>query len=147
MINGLHHVAIATNDLDQMLQFYRDQLGFEVVLDYSWEPGNEVADRITSLQRTAAKQIMLRTGNTYLEIFQYLSPEPSVGDPSRRVCDPGITHLCLDVTDLEAEYARLVAAGMKFHCPPQHVGAGVRTTYGRDPDGNVIELQQGLSFA
>jgi len=30
---------------------------------------------------------------------------------------------------------------MTFHCPPQDLG-GVRTTYGRDPDGNVIELQE-----
>ena len=31
---------------------------------------------------------------------------------------------------------------MRFHCAPQDLGAGVRTTYGRDPDGNVVELQQ-----
>jgi len=49
------------------------------------------------------------------------------------------------VTDLDAEYARLKAAGMTFHCPPQSIGMDVRTTYGRDPDGNVIELQEVLS--
>jgi len=31
---------------------------------------------------------------------------------------------------------------MTFHCPPQDLGPGMRTTYGRDPDGNVIELQE-----
>ncbi|MEA2273189.1 MAG: hypothetical protein QOI98_1897 [Solirubrobacteraceae bacterium] len=31
---------------------------------------------------------------------------------------------------------------MSFHAPPQDLGGGVRTTYGRDPDGNVVELQQ-----
>jgi hypothetical protein len=30
---------------------------------------------------------------------------------------------------------------MRFHCPPQNLG-GARTTYGRDPDGNVVELQE-----
>jgi catechol 2,3-dioxygenase-like lactoylglutathione lyase family enzyme len=58
------------------------------------------------------------------------------------VCDPGITHLCFDVTDLDQEYERLSEAGMTFHCPPQDAFAGVRTTYGRDPDGNVVELQE-----
>jgi len=28
---------------------------------------------------------------------------------------------------------------MRFHCPPQDVG-DLRATYGRDPDGNVVEL-------
>jgi len=36
---------------------------------------------------------------------------------------------------------------MTFHCPPQELGMDVRTTYGRDPDGNVIELQEVLSAA
>jgi hypothetical protein len=57
----------------------------------------------------------------------------------RPVCDHGITHLCLNVTDIDKEYERLNAAGMRFHCPPQHMGA-LKATYGRDPDGNVVEL-------
>jgi catechol 2,3-dioxygenase-like lactoylglutathione lyase family enzyme len=57
----------------------------------------------------------------------------------RPVCDHGITHICLDVVDIDTEYERLRAAGMTFHCPPQGVGA-LRATYGRDPDGNVVEL-------
>jgi catechol 2,3-dioxygenase-like lactoylglutathione lyase family enzyme len=86
--------------------------------------------------------VMLRAGNAMIELFQYETPPPKQGDPNRPVCDHGITHLCLDVTDLDAEYARLKAAGMTFHCPPQNLGPAVRTTYGRDPDGNVIELQE-----
>ena len=43
--------------------------------------------------------------------------------------------------DIDAEYERLQAAGMLFHCPPVDYGT-VKTTYGRDPDGNVIELQE-----
>ena len=45
----------------------------------------------------------------------------------------------VNVTDIAAEYARLKAAGMVFHCPPQ-TRSGLRVTYGRDPDGNVVEL-------
>jgi hypothetical protein len=33
---------------------------------------------------------------------------------------------------------------MEFNCPPQDLSGGVRATYGRDPDGNVVELQEGL---
>ena len=32
---------------------------------------------------------------------------------------------------------------MRFHCPPPSFGRSpLRSTYGRDPDGNVIELQE-----
>jgi catechol 2,3-dioxygenase-like lactoylglutathione lyase family enzyme len=60
------------------------------------------------------------------------------------VCDHGITHIALDVRDIHAEYERLSAAGMRFHCPPLDMG-GIKATYGRDPDGNVVELQEILT--
>jgi catechol 2,3-dioxygenase-like lactoylglutathione lyase family enzyme len=77
-----------------------------------------------------------------VELFEYRSPRPRPGDADRPVNDHGLTHLCIDVVDVDAEYERLEAAGMRFHCPPQDLGPDVRTTYGRDPDGNVIEIQE-----
>jgi catechol 2,3-dioxygenase-like lactoylglutathione lyase family enzyme len=82
---------------------------------------------------------MLTAGNACIELFEYSSPQPRPGDSKRPVCDHGITHLCLDVSDIEDEYERLKAAGMLFHCPPQDMG-GIKATYGRDPDGNIVEL-------
>ena len=87
---------------------------------------------------------MLRAGNTYLELFEYESPPPATGDPERPVCDHGITHIALDVRDTDAECERLSAAGMHFHCPPLDLGLA-KATYGRDPDGNVVELQEILT--
>jgi len=91
---------------------------------------------------TAARIVHLRTSNLLLELFQFAAGSPTAQNPNRPVIDHGITHLCLAVTDLDAEYARLTAAGMRFHCPPTQVAPGVRTTYGRDPFGNVIELEE-----
>jgi glyoxylase I family protein len=142
MLHGIHHTAISTPSLERALAFYRDLLGFHEVFQFAWPAGTEVADRITGLHESSARAVMLRAGNAMIELFEYAAPAPRPGDVRRPVCDHGITHICLDVTDLDAEYARLTAAGMKFHCPPQQIGMGVRTTYGRDPDGNVIELQE-----
>jgi len=142
MIRGVHHTAISTGDLERALRFYRDLLGFEVISEFAWPAGTLVADQITGLEGSSARAVMLRANNAVVELFQYASPAPRPGDPRRPVCDHGITHICFDVRDVDAEYARLSAAGMTFHCPPQDVGGGVRTTYGRDPDGNVIELQE-----
>jgi len=145
MINSIHHVAISTGDMKRSLKFYRDLLGLEVVMEGGWEAGDaesQMAEKINALKAPAAKMVMLKTGNAMIEIFEYSSPQPKPGDPNRPVCDHGITHICLDVTDLDAEYDRLKTAGMTFHCPPQMLGRSVKTTYGRDPDGNVVELQE-----
>lgn len=147
MIRGIHHTAISTGNLNRMLAFYRDLLGFSILFESGWPAGTERADRITGLAESSARVVMLHTGNANIELFEYASPAPRPGDPHRPVCDHGITHICLDVKDLDAEYERLKAAGMTFHCPPQDLGMDVRTTYGRDPDGNVIELQEVLNPA
>jgi catechol 2,3-dioxygenase-like lactoylglutathione lyase family enzyme len=140
MIHGIHHTAISTPDIDRALRFYRDLLGFEEVWSSSWDKGSEVVDRIVGLRDSSARVAMLKAGNACVELFQYTTPTPHPSSQDRPVCDHGITHLCVQVSDVDAEYARLSAAGMRFHCPPQAAGKGVRATYGRDPDGNVVEL-------
>ena len=143
MIRGIHHTAISTGNLDRALEFYRDLLGFEVAVEFDWAKGTEFADSITGLKGSAARTAMLKAGNMLIEIFEYSSPVPKKGDPGRPVCDHGITHICVDVVDIDAEYERLKAAGMTFHCPPLDLGIS-KATYGRDPDGNVVELQEVL---
>jgi catechol 2,3-dioxygenase-like lactoylglutathione lyase family enzyme len=140
MIQGIHHTAISTGNIERALRFYRDLLGFTEVFSSSWEAGTEVVDKIVGLKDSSAQVVMLRAGNACVELFQYKTPEPKPSEVNRPVCDHGITHLCLQVQDIDAEYARLKEAGMRFHCPPQMAGNGLRVTYGRDPDGNVVEL-------
>jgi catechol 2,3-dioxygenase-like lactoylglutathione lyase family enzyme len=141
MIIGIHHTAISTLDIERALRFYRDELGFVEVSRGSWETGTMFADQVTDLENTAADWIMLRTGNCHVELFHYRSPSPEAGDPNRPVNKPGYTHVCLEVTGLMEMYERLKANGMVFHCAPKdHGDMGCIATYGRDPDGNVVEL-------
>jgi catechol 2,3-dioxygenase-like lactoylglutathione lyase family enzyme len=142
MIVGLHHASITTPDRDRLVAFYRDLLGFEVVRQSEWAGGNPMADAIYDLKDSAVKMAMLRTANAYLEVFQFENPKGRTGALDRPVCDAGVTHICLTVTDIEGEYARLSAAGMRFHCPPQAAPGVGAATYGRDPDGNIVELIQ-----
>ena len=58
----------------------------------------------------------------------------------RAHADLGIAHFCFQVTDLDEEYERLVAAGMEFVSGPVEQTPEVANCYGRDPDGNLIEL-------
>jgi 4-hydroxyphenylpyruvate dioxygenase-like putative hemolysin len=97
-------------------------------------------DDITGLSDSSARVVMLKAGNACLELFEFATPQPKPAETARPVCDHGITHLCLQVSDIDAEYERLKKTGMEFHCPPQTVGDSLRATYGRDPDGNVVEL-------
>ncbi|MFD1611504.1 VOC family protein [Sphingomonas tabacisoli] len=142
MIRGIHHVSVHVRDLDRMIAFYRDAFGFEVVGEqFAWNEGEDTLDRLLDVPRSAARGAMLKAGNAYIELFQWSNPPPN----STRPLDPfdkGYTHFCVDVSDIEQEYERLRSAGMTFGSPAPVDMGHVKSVYGRDPEGNVIEIQQ-----
>ena len=142
MILGVNHVALSVPDMDTALSFYCDLLGFKMLTDTGWPAGTESADRILAVEGTSARICHIGVENLMIELFQFGDCEPQAQNPDRPVIDHGITHFCLAVTGLDEEYTRLTEAGMRFHSPPQIVGPGVRTVYGRDPFGNVVELEE-----
>lgn len=143
MILGVNHVALSVPDMDRALLFYCDLLGFKKLSESGWPTGTEAADRILAVANTSARVCHVGTENLLIELFQFGDCDPAPQDPHRPVIDHGITHICLAVTGLDDEYARLSDAGMEFNSPPTDVGIpGVRTVYGRDPFGNVVELEE-----
>jgi catechol 2,3-dioxygenase-like lactoylglutathione lyase family enzyme len=65
-----------------------------------------------------------------------------VHDPARPVTDIGaVSHLVVQVDDLDATIAELAARGVGAE-PPAEPGPGMRTSWLTDPDGYRIELVQ-----
>ncbi len=140
MITGIHHASITTPNLERAIAFYSGLLGMEVVVRWDWKAGNTQADNIYGLKDTAVNMAMLKAGNAFLELFEFETPSGKPNETKRPVCDAGVTHVCLTVKDIHAEYERLRAAGVVFNCPPQSMPGVLIATYARDPDGNILEL-------
>jgi len=141
MIRGIHHVAINSPDIERIIAFYRDAFGFEPVApEYSWKDMPEM-DAALGMRGSAARTRMLRAGTCYLEVFEYSSP-PRRGGGALRPHDHGYTHFAVDVTDIRGEIARLKSLGMTFPPVDPLDMEGIKAIYGKDPDGNVIELQE-----
>ncbi len=142
MITGINHVAISTRDVDAIVAWYQEAFGFELVSRGGWEAGNPMIDGIVGLRDSAAKTAIMRCGGFNIEIFEYLSPAGAPNPADRPASDHGYTHFCVETTDIDADYARLEGLGMTFHAPPTPKGSigTLRACYGRDPEGNIIEL-------
>ena len=141
MITGIHHVAISVPDLDKAVEFYHGTLGFEKIFANSWNGDREEADQVIGLNRTSAKVQMLKAGNAYLALWEYIEPKPEEQQRDYSPADHGIAHIALQVTDINDEFERLQTSGMTFHQQPVDLGNS-SAIYGRDPFGNIIELYE-----
>ena len=107
MIRGVHHVSLSTRNFERLLHFYRDLLGLPFATSYDWQRGSTAADQVVGLTESAVRTALLKAGNTFVEIFEYLHPLGVPPLAGRRACDAGITHICFDVIDVIGEYTRL----------------------------------------
>jgi glyoxylase I family protein len=139
MIRNIHHVGIVVRDFEKMLKFYNEAFGFKVLgteLQVPKEKAREISN--SSAPRPNNRVVMMQAGNCYLEIMGNPDAATSPGTHPTG----GYVQLCIDVDDIDAEYARLKDIGMSFG-PPAAVDFGhVKAVTGRDPEGNVIELVQ-----
>ncbi len=140
MILGIHHTALSTRDADRLVRFYRELFGFEVEFDFPWDESNEAFQQTHAAPETAGRVVMIANGPSRLEIFEYKKPAPRADITSRANADLGIAHFCIEVREIDKEYARLAGAGMRFQSKLVQQTPTIKLAYGRDPDGNIIEL-------
>ncbi|GAA2053430.1 VOC family protein [Polymorphospora rubra] len=111
-------ITVTVADLPRSVAFYRDMLGFHEI-----DGGDNNA--------------VLASGNTRLVLWA----TPDVTPVNRRV-----THLNLDVADVQAAYRQLRANGVRFTSEPRVVNRGARVEQWaaafKDPDGHGIALTE-----
>jgi catechol 2,3-dioxygenase-like lactoylglutathione lyase family enzyme len=139
---AFNHFSATVADMDRALGFWRDSLGLELigrgVVEY------EHLDRIVGLPGTKIEWAELKiAGGGLVELFRYLNPPgiPMTG----KVNDPGRTHLCLEVENLDGLIARIHEAGHRTVNPgpvtiPRGDWQGFRSVYAVAPDDVVVEL-------
>lgn len=141
MIRGLHHIGLTSSDAEALAAFYCRLFGGEVLRRYEWPRGQAAFDAAIGLPESAGFLVLVGFGAMRLEIFQFDEPALQGGE-AQTVAGRGLTHVAFEVAEIEAEYQRLTAAGMAFNAPPLRMPAGGVFAYGRDPDGNIVELVQ-----
>ena len=122
----LDYVVLIVSDLERALSFYTRSLGLE-------------------LQHRADEYAQMRAGTTRLSLYTRDAMARTLGlvldapSPAAPAFELGFK-----VSDCDAAFAELVAAGAPAVAPPTTRAWAQRTAYVRDPDGNLIELAQDL---
>lgn len=139
----IRHVSLSTPDIDRIVAFY------SALLD---EPkprrvggangiGNEAMSGVSGLEGSKVRMAWFQVRNLELEIFQYASHPTELPDQPRTLDAVGYNMIVFDVEDLSAAQEKFVAAGGTIETEPEQMDGG-EIVFGRDPDGNLIGLQQ-----
>lgn len=137
-IKSFSHVGITVNDFKSAVQWYNLNFGFKLI-DEQYIDKDKVNElnKLYGVKDTSIHLGFLRTPKGgVIEIFEF-----SVKNDKAKLnwSIPGVTHLTLNVNNVEQWYKELSKRGIKFLCAPQKTGR-IQWVFLEDPDGNLIEL-------
>ena len=127
----VHHIGLSVADLDTMIAWYRDALGFAVEVAFELPGGR------------SAGAMLRRPDGTGLELLCHAdSAGDAPPDPPAAMLRRGYGHWALAVQDVRSAHAHLLAAGAREVWPPRPAPppATGAMSYLADPEGNLIEL-------
>lgn len=142
MVKHFDHLTIVVRDVEQAKKFF-EVLGFDEAISvtisgeqfarYMNVPGIE-AEHVTLVLRDAVPR-------NEIQLLRYLNPDPLPDPNVRDLHKLGMNHICFAVEDIEAEVAKLRAAGfsprneiMDFHSR--------KLVFIDGPEGVTVELSE-----
>jgi predicted enzyme related to lactoylglutathione lyase len=134
------HVALASHDIDRLVEFYSNVFGIEPYRRVNKATGPRV-DEVTGLKDARMRAAWFNVANMVFEIWEFVNPvtpDTSAARPFEKV---GYNKFAFEVSDLTREITRLKARDVKFATEPLATPIGVEA-YAADPDGNRFSLVQ-----
>ena len=148
--SNFSHLAIGVSDMDVSLAFYRDTIGLDVskdvIEDFRDVPG------FSTYRRGVYLRWAVGDGEAFLVLDQTLSDHGDRGQ-AKQLFTIGMHHFGFWVDDTDAIVERARQAGYAVVIEPatgdskdygEDAGRPIRTAFIRDPDGNIVQLDQRL---
>ena len=130
-IMKIDHIGIATKQLEEGLAVWRDALGLKL------DATEEIAEQ-------GVRVAMLEVGDTHIELLEPLRADSPVGRFLEKR-GPGIHHIAVEVSDINAALAELKNKGARLIDETPRVGAGgclVAFVHPSTTNGVLLELVQ-----
>jgi glyoxylase I family protein len=136
------HVGLTVGDLDRMVAFFTEMLGFELKARLQPIDPGAVAG-ITGVSGAFVAEIAyVVKGDTTFELLQYREPAPTRS--ALRPCDPGYMHWLVTVDGFAEGVALATRYGFTSVSEPYLIAAGPNAgklgTYLSHPDGFSLEV-------
>ena len=138
MSEKVNHVGLAVADLDAEVDFWTGALDFERV--GALDADDASTGQLLRMERPGLRAVYLRKGDFVLELLQFRGAG-LVDRPNRVVNEPGLTHLSLNVANMDAALERVRAHGGEVLEDTRLWDVAVMI---RTPAGQLVELLVGF---
>ena len=131
LLTEIDHVAIAVNDLEAAIGYYRDTFGAEV-------------DHREVVESDGVEEALLKVADSYVQLLTPTRPDSPVAKYLERKGE-GLHHVGYRVADCEAALAQAVSAGARAideKPRPGSRGTTVAFLHPKTAFGTLIELVQ-----
>jgi len=137
-MRAIRHSGIGVRDMELMIKFYRDVLGFEIFKE-AMESGKFI-ETILNIPGCVVRTVKMKAdeGNL-IELLDF--GRFSKENETRNMNNYGLTHIAFEVEDVNDLHTKLKGRGIEFNSEPQVSPDGyAKVAFCRDPEGNLIEL-------
>jgi catechol 2,3-dioxygenase-like lactoylglutathione lyase family enzyme len=138
---GIRHVAITVSDIDATIAFYAQAVPYKVERRFRVK-ASAFGRKLLTAPAGEVEIALVQMPTMWIQLMDVAPGTPVAPNP-RPVIGPGYTHICFQSPATSSAETRFRAAGLRMvsrgDAPVDIGGYGVRYSYGRDPDGIMIE--------
>lgn len=131
-IKNINHIAIAVNNVEQSLKFWRDAMGLQV-------------DRIEDVPSQKSEVVFIPVGDSEVELVKPTSPDTGVAKFIEER-GGGMHHLCFEVDNIDEMLAQLKEKGIRLinEVALELPGRKMAFIHPKSTNGVLVELYQVL---
>lgn len=146
MRSPLNHIGITVTDLNLAIQWYKDILGFELLMGpleigmSNPAIGTICRDIFGEKWQSMRQAHMSMTNGIGLEMFEFVTPKAERREDNFEYWKNGFFHICVTHPDVAALAQRIAETGGRQRTQVWQVFPGCELAYCEDPFGNIIEI-------
>ncbi len=144
MISSLRHVGLVVQDLEYSIKFWTNALGFKI--EKQMKEKGSYLDKVLSLKNVNVTTVKLSAPNGgIIELLKFHSHKDKLKWDGKAY-STGLTHIALEVINVNLVYNNLIKSGVKFFDKPQNSPDGyAKLVFGQGPENVLIEFVEILS--
>jgi glyoxylase I family protein len=141
----IHHAAIIVSDIEKSLHFYRDILGWKVLVDDTLP--HPAIGEVMGVPGLSGRSVILQKDrgivDGMIELLEVSKPKPYASPEGKGFDTVGLRLLSFRVKDIEKIYHSLLDKGVHFISPPKRLDLGgysIKSCFFLDPDDVRLEI-------